>query len=269
MTLDPLKIGEIISEIADEEIVPRFGRLSPDEIRHKSTPNDLVTEVDEAVEASLKKALSGVCPETNFIGEELAAQNPDIVKALDGQGRFWIVDPLDGTRNFVNGVEEFATIVALVENGVTLMGWIYAVPEAKIAIGERGNGALWAQEPVRVKKQSADKETGVHSLGWLTPNWKPRIVKNLKTHFSSSAMHCSAYAYLRVLRGEKDFKLSSRIHPWDHVAGALMVTEAGGRVAFVDDGTEYAPSSSVDRPLLAAASGRDWDAMAAKLRTPV
>jgi fructose-1,6-bisphosphatase/inositol monophosphatase family enzyme len=63
-----------------------------------------------------------------------------------------------------------------------------------------------------------------------------------------------------------DFKISSRIHPWDHAAGALLAAEAGGKTAFLDDALDYAPQPSIDSPLLATAAGRDWAVIAGKLR---
>ena len=67
------------------------------------------------------------------------------------------------------------------------------------------------------------------------------------------------------MTGEVDFKLSSRIHPWDHAAGALILDELGGRAAFLGTGAPYTPQDSIDAPLLATAPGRDWDEIAGRL----
>ncbi len=265
MTVDAEKVAERIAEIAEAEIAPRFGNLEPVEIRAKSSPGDLVTQVDEAVEAALERALAEFWPGAAMIGEEMAAKKPQIVEALRGRGAFWIVDPLDGTRNFVRGVTEFGTIVALVVDGVTRMGWIYAVPERKCAVAELGAGATWDDAPIAPAPQKGPKEQGWRSVGWLADAWRARIAPNLKGPVETKAGHCSAYGYLAVAKGETDFKVSSRIHPWDHAAGALIVHETGGRAAFLDDYSDYAPLPSADRPLLVTAAGRDWTAVAGKL----
>lgn len=261
MSVDPFHVADIIAEIAEAEITPRFGKLSPEEIRSKSGPNDLVTEVDEVTEKVLRRALLDVRPDAGFIGEEEAAANPQSVEVLKGDGAFWVVDPLDGTRNFVRGVEEFATIVALVENGRTIMGWIYGVPDKKCAVAVEGGGAYWGSDKIVPSAPAQERLTALRSIGWLQDDVQEALRATLKANFASSASHCSAYAYLNLSMGAVDLKVSSRIHPWDHAAGALLLAEAGGAAAYLDDGSPYLPAPSVDRALLAAAPGRDIETL--------
>lgn len=265
MRPDPSRVAAVIAEVSATEIAPHFGRLEKEAVRQKSSPTDLVTRVDEAAEAALRKALGALAPRAGFIGEEAAAADPSIVAALSGEGAFWVVDPLDGTRNFVNGTPEFGTIVAYVENGAALMGWIYAAPERRCAIAVAGEGVEWDGAAPVTAPLSNDPPLGLRSTGWLTPEWRDRLTPSLRRNLASQPGHCSAYAYLRLMRGEVDFKLSSRIHPWDHVAGALILTELGGRAAFLESGEPYSPRDTVDAPLLAAAPGRDWSDIARRL----
>ena len=266
MIIDAEKVATMIADIAEEEVAPRFGKLKPEEIREKTSPSDLVTEVDVAMEHALEAALKDVYPAAVMIGEEKAAADPSSVEALRGDGAFWIVDPLDGTRNFVQGVEQFGTIVALVENGETRMGWIYAAPEKKTAIAVLGEGASWDGEVIIPQAPKAEKLIGWRSIGWLTPEWRPRILPNLKEHFDTSSGHCSAYGYINTAFGDVDFKISSRIYPWDHAAGVLIVTETGGVAAYLDDDAPFQPAPWADRPLLVTAKGRDWGDIAARIR---
>jgi fructose-1,6-bisphosphatase/inositol monophosphatase family enzyme len=265
MRIDAGAVTELLAEISCNIVMPRYGRLRDDQVKTKSGPNDLVTEVDEEAEAFLSDRLRKIAPQAVFIGEESAAADPAIVKAIEGEGLFWIADPLDGTRNFVRGNPEFATIIALVKNGETIMGWIYAHPEGKCATAERGGGAFWDGAAVDPLRQSDAKPSGLRSIGWLSDNWRQRLDANIKTNVGTMPGHCSAYAYLKLLKGETDFKVSSRIHPWDHLAGTLMLTEAGGRTAWLDTHQDYQPIDSDDRPLLATAPGRDWKDIAARL----
>ncbi|HRX39134.1 MAG TPA: inositol monophosphatase, partial [Parvularculaceae bacterium] len=213
MIVDVEKVAALIAEIAQTEIMPRYGKLSAGEIRQKSGPNDLVTEVDEATERALELALRAIRPDAGFIGEELAAKNPEAANALTGEGAFWVVDPLDGTRNFVNRVDEFGTIVALVENGETRAGWIYAAPHNSLAIAEKGEGATWRGERLRVTASEREKPLGLRSLGWLSPDRQERMRARLSARFESRSSHCSAYAYIALAKGDVDFKVSSLIHP--------------------------------------------------------
>lgn len=264
MKPDPVRVAAAMAEVAATEIAPHFGKLATGDIRQKSSVTDLVTRVDEAAESALKKALAVLDPAASFIGEEAAAADASIVAALSGPGRFWVVDPLDGTRNFVNGVSEFGTIVAYVRDGRTLMGFIHAVPESACAIAVRDEGVTWkgaAPKPA----PPLDPPQGLRSTGWLTAEWRDRITLALRRNTASRPGHCSAYAYLKLMTGDADFKLSSRIHPWDHAAGALILDELGGRAAFLDGGEPYTPRDTIDAPLLATAPGRDWSGIARRL----
>ncbi|MFN0023089.1 MAG: inositol monophosphatase family protein [Parvularculaceae bacterium] len=265
MRPDPSRVAAIIAEIAATEIRPHFGKLAAGAIRQKASATDLVTNVDEAAEEALRKALTALAPGAAFVGEEAAAANPSIVAGLGGEGVYWVVDPLDGTRNFVNGVNEYGTIVAYVENGRTLMGWIHAIPEGAIATAVAGEGVLWRGQPPQIGKAVSEPPTGLRSTGWLTPVWRDRLIASLKRNVVTQPGHCSAYAYLKLMTGEVDFKLSSRIHPWDHAAGALILEELGGRAAYLGSGADYRPQDSLDAPLLATAPGRDWAAIVRRL----
>ena len=267
MTVDMAKASEAIRRTADEIIAPRFGKLSKADVRQKSSPTDLVTEVDELAEAALRDRLIALAPDAEFVGEEAAASDPSIVAAISGPGRFWVVDPLDGTRNFVRGLPEFATIVALIENGRTVMGWIYAVPERSTIFAELGRGAFRDGAPIKARPASDAKPSGMRSLGWLNPDWEAIIRSKIAENVETTPSHCSAYAYLKLTSGFYDFKISSRIHPWDHAAGALILSELSGAAAYLDNDAPYAPADSVDRPMLATAPGRDWREIAGLLRS--
>ena len=265
MRIDPEKVAALIAEIAQSQMLSRYKRLAADAVRAKEGPNDLVTIVDEAVERELKRALLEETPGAAFVGEESAAADPSIADAVARADQCWIVDPLDGTRNFVNHVDEFGTIVAYVERGETLAGWIYAAPLGEIAICVRGEGVSYAGATIAPAPQKKSTPDGLRSTGWLTAEWKPQLTEALKARVTSRPGHCSAYAYLKLIRGEVDFKLSSRIHAWDHAAGALMLAELGGEARWLDTGDRYRPSPSADRPFLATAPGRDWRDIADRL----
>jgi len=264
LKIDPYKVEVIIAEVADSIILPKFRKLSGAEIREKSGPSDLVTLVDEAAESALREGLKGIDPHASFVGEESAAKDPKVLDALKGDGAVWIVDPIDGTRNFVNGVEEFGAIVAYVLRGVPRFGWVYAIPERKCAIVEKGAGAEWAGASIAIQAEPAAPR--VHrSLGALTQAKRDFLLQSLRNGFVSVAGHCSAYSYLKLARGEVDLKISTLINPWDHVAGSLLVEELGGRSAFLYTGEQLRPSAPSDRPLLVAAPGRDWDMYASRI----
>ncbi|GJL94509.1 MAG: inositol phosphatase [Hyphococcus sp.] len=261
MLVDLEKVAAIIAEIAAEEITPRFGALSDNEIETKTGPNDFVTAADRGAEEKLQKAFAGLYPGAAFVGEESANSNPELLKNIVGQDAVWIVDPLDGTRNFVQGRPEYGTIVALVEKGEIRQGWIYAIPDGKFAMGSAGDGASWDGEKIHPHKKSEGLLTGYRAVGNIAEPWKSSMVPKLRSRFYTDPARCSAYAYLNLVRGLRDFALYSRCHPWDHAAGIVMLHEICGRAEYLDNGGAYAPIPTQGRPLLVAGNQESWRAV--------
>ena len=258
MIVDPQKIASLIAEIAAEEIAPRFGKLTDADIDTKTGPNDFVTLADRGAEEKLQRALTGIYPGAMFIGEEGAADDPTILTKLENEGPVWIVDPLDGTGNFVHGRPEFGTIVALVENGETRAGWIYAIPDQACAIGSKGDGVTWRGGELAAMAASDAQLKGYRAIGKLLEPWKSQLTQPLRDAFESEPTKCAAYAYINLIRGQRDFGLYSRCHPWDHAAGIMMLSEIGGRAEYLDNAATYTPMPTIGRPLLVAGSQENW-----------
>ena len=265
MIIDLEKIATLIAEIADEEIAGRFGRLVEGDVDTKTGPKDFVTEADRAAEARFEKALCDLYPGAAFVGEEIAAANSSVLDHIGRDGAVWIVDPLDGTRNFVEGRKRFGSIIALVENGETRAGWIYAVPDKAFAIASKGDGAEWRGEKLGSLTPADGPLTGLRAIGNIEEPWKTRMVPQLRAEFVTESVTCSAYGYIDLARGFRDFGLYSRCHPWDHAAGALMLQEIGGRAEYFDTGAPYAPRPTQGRPLLVGGSEDRWRTVADNL----
>lgn len=265
MMVDLQEVAAVIAEIADEQIASRFGKLTEAEIDTKSGPHDFVTAADRAAEERLAAALREFYPDAIFIGEESVADDPSLLSKLGREGAFWIVDPLDGTRNFVQGRAEFGTIVALVVNGEICAGWIYAIPDKTFAISEKGGGVAWRGETLGPVPPPDAPLKGYRAIGNMAEPWKTQLVPRLKEKFETEPIHCSAYGYINLIRGHHDFALYSRVHPWDHAAGILMINEIGGRAEYLDDGSVYAPLPTQGRPLLVAGSCSVWETARAAL----
>jgi len=259
MIVDLEAAAERIAEIAEEEIAARFGRLAAGDIDTKTGPMDFVTEADHAAEAQLKKALADLYPGAGFVGEEMASADPSALDAIGTAGAVWIVDPLDGTRNFVEGRARFGSVVALVENGETRAGWIYAIPDKAFAMASKGDGATWRGAPLAPLPAPEEPLTGYRAIGNMAEPWKSRLVPRLRGAFETETVSCSAYGYIDLARGVRDFALYSRCWPWDHAAGVLILGEIGGRAEYLDTRAPYDPRATQGRPLLVAGGADRWE----------
>jgi fructose-1,6-bisphosphatase/inositol monophosphatase family enzyme len=259
MIVDLEETAKRIAEIAEEEIAARFGRLSAADIAAKTGPTDLVTEADHAAEARLKSALADLYPGAGFIGEEMASKDPSTLNLMAEKGAVWIVDPLDGTRNFVQKRKRFGAIVALIENGETRSGWIYAIPDKAFAMASKGDGATWRGRRLAPLAAPEGALKGYRAIGNMAEPWRSRLLPRLRGAYETEPVTCSAYGYIDMARGLYDFALYSRCWPWDHAAGVLMLEEIGGRAEYLDTGEAYRPWATQGRPLLVAPSADRWE----------
>jgi fructose-1,6-bisphosphatase/inositol monophosphatase family enzyme len=244
-------VTAIIDEAAAAAILPRFNRLHTTEIEEK-TPGEVVTTADRDAEWIISRQLAGLVPGSRVVGEEAAAQNPSVLDQLD-EGDVWLVDPLDGTANFVAGSPDFAVMVAFLRNGLTMASWMLAPLSHRLAIAVRGQGATLNGD--RVKVTSAP-QTLSKCRGAVLTRFLPEEMKNSlfagKDEFAEllPGRRCSGIDYPSLVAGEQDFLMFWRLLPWDHAPGVLFAEEAGGVVARLE-GSKYLPGDQQPGLLIA------------------
>ena len=133
------EIRDLMRFAAQRSMLPRFRALAEHEVEMKGA-DDPVTIVDREVEAFLTEALSKLAPGVAVVGEEAVHADKSVLDHLSGQ--CWIIDPLDGTANFAEGKEPFGIIIALVEAGETVAGWLYDPLAERMCHAVRGGGAF-------------------------------------------------------------------------------------------------------------------------------
>ncbi|WP_019517235.1 inositol monophosphatase family protein [Sphingomonas sp. Mn802worker] len=257
-------IPPLLERVAAEIILPRFGRLSAAQAAEK-TPGDWVTIADRESEAVITEELTRLDPAARVVGEEAASADPSLIETV-ASGRVWLVDPLDGTNNFAEGREPFGMMVALVEDGVVQRGWIYAPVTKRMCFATRGAGAFIDGTRVSCGERTR-QPIATYSNYWFTPQQCTAIedagagVLDLR-----HGLRCAAAQYAALVDGTHDIARFERIYPWDHAAGSLFLTEAGGHVAR-PDGRPYALTDT-GQGLLAAASPTLWERGAQVLGAP-
>jgi fructose-1,6-bisphosphatase/inositol monophosphatase family enzyme len=247
-TLNIDKISEILREVATEIVLPRFRALETGEIELKpsaSDPNDIVTVVDHEVEEWMTRVLRGLDPSFAVVGEEGVYADPTILQIRETSDPYWLLDPIDGTKNFARGEDGFGIMLARVQRGEVMASWIYLPVEDRLFAAELGSGAYLEGERIRTPSRSAAHEAlGALHLRYMPSDLAETVSSTLIGRVGIAPdMGCAAMEYTRILMGEREFAIYHRLHPWDHSPGALILTEGGGRVEHLD-GAAYGPRST-------------------------
>lgn len=220
-------LPELCDAVRDAgRVVMSFYRASYD-VQDKS-PDNPVTAADLASDQLLKERLQALLPEAGWLSEETADRPDRLQKRL-----LWCVDPIDGTKEFIMGIPEFAIAAALVEDGRPVLAVVYNPATDELYHAARGGGCFYNGRPTRVSDHFelegavVEASRSERKKGEFAP-FEGRL--QLRT------MGSVAYKLARVAAGQCDATWSrGPKHEWDICAGALLVAEAGGVVADLSD----------------------------------
>lgn len=246
-------VVEAMRQAAQEIILPRFQHLASGEVEEKS-PGEMVTVADRESEQFISARLRDLLPGSFVVGEELAEEQPDVVDKV-GSGKIWLVDPLDGTANFVLGKPLFSVMISLVIEGEPVLGLMLNPVTNVLHHAEQGAGA-W-RDDVRLKTVSGTAPVselrGALLNRLMTPELRAIMAERGKMLKEClPGLGCAGIEYPSIAEGEEDFAIFWRSLPWDHVPGTLFLNEAGG-VGRRLDGRDYKPADR-SRGLIVARS---------------
>lgn len=262
MKIDSQNVIDILKETAETEVMPRYQRLASHEIREKDR-GEPVTVADEASERRLTAALTALLPGSGVVGEEAAAADPGIFKLLDEAAPVWIVDPIDGTRNYSHGRPVFAIMVALVSAGETIGAWILELPSGRMAAAEKGAGAWLDGTRLKIAPapDSFSELTGTfHASTWASPDIAKAVERNRDRVRPLKSLGCAGAEYLRLSEGKMHFSLFTKLMPWDHAPGTLIHAEAGGLARTLEK-IDYHPLLRQTQGLVMAPDLDSWEAL--------
>ncbi len=219
-----LELAEMAAEQAAMVVRDQFGAGTPAEFKGEVDP---VTAVDRAAEALVRRLLAEHRPGDAIVGEEEGGDA--------AQGRTWILDPLDGTVNFVHGLPHVAVSIALYDGEIGLVGVVADVVHDELFVAERGAGASVNGSPLSVSSVSEISRALV-AIGFPYDRrqeaaaYGSTVVRILERAQGMRRMGSAALDLAYVAAGRVDGYVEHSLQPWDVGAGAVLIAEAGGRL---------------------------------------
>ena len=213
------------AEKASKSVIRDFGEVEKLQVSKKG-PYDFVTKTDKHVEKVLIEELSKIKKNYSFITEETG-----IIKNKDKEN-IWIIDPIDGTTNFLHGIPHFAICIALQYKNEIVSGLIFDPIKDEMFFAEKDKGAFLNNQRLRVSKKNSIDEC------LFSSNHEGVKFSNLNMRYSG----CAALDLAYVASGRLDGFFHNKINLWDVAAGVLLVEEAGG---IVNELNQY-PINNID-----------------------
>lgn len=198
-------------------------------IQTKSNANDLVTNIDKETEQFFIKKIKEAYPHHKIMGEEGFGDKLDSL-----EGIVWMIDPIDGTMNFIHQQRNFAISIGVYEDGVGKIGLVYDVVHDELYHAFSGKGAYLNETPIaNLSETSVKKSIIALNATWVMKNH--RIDHNLLIPLVRDARGTRSYGsaaleMVFVATGRVDAYISMRLSPWDYAAGAVIIKELGGVV---------------------------------------
>lgn len=254
MLKDLLKVAKSAAESAAKFIISG----DPSSIRKKGR-TDLVTNIDTASEDIICNILSKETPEFGILAEEQQKSNVEAEWV-------WVIDPLDGTTNFVHGYPSYGVSIGCLHNGKPVLGVVAELPAGNMYTAIKGNGAFCNKEPISVS-DTGTIENGLFVTGFGYSHddaWEANM--NLFKNFTDQSqgvrrLGAASVDLCHAASGKVDGFWEFDLHPWDTAAGIVIVKESGGMVSQMDNG----PFSIFDKNILVS-NGILHDTMASQMR---
>jgi myo-inositol-1(or 4)-monophosphatase len=236
-------LADILSESAlvvretGQWILQQSSQFTSSDIIYKGT-NDLVSFVDQQAEAKFKLGLSAIFPEAQFIAEETSSNYAEV-----GDGYYWVIDPLDGTTNFLHKLPVFAVSIGLIYQKQPILGLIYEPNRDELFTAAKGNGAHLNGKPIQVSPEnSLSKSLLATGFPYYDFSYQDRYLDLLKELMRSShglrRMGAAAIDLAYTACGRFEGFFEANLKPWDVAAGKIIIEEAGGTVTNFSGGQD-------------------------------
>lgn len=220
-----LSLAKSLAREAADVAAPFVSRITVT----RKADNSIVTDADHAVQEHILSAIAAAYPEHGICAEE-TVRHPQ-AHASSAAARFtWVIDPIDGTRNFAVGLPCYSTAIAVLDRGVPVVGVVYEHNFAQMFTVHAGQGVLLNERPVDLRTPVPHGDTLV-----AVPSSKDKLTVDVLTRWLATpgivyrSLGSTAHHLALVACGALDATFCKRCKLWDIAAGTLMVQEAGGR----------------------------------------
>ena len=255
-------ISELLVEVNKSIILKYYKNLSSKHIDTKSSDDDFVSIADKESEIYIVKNLLGFLNINQYIGEETSYSNKDDHKTFKTNGLYWVIDPIDGTKNYINGKNEFCSMISLVFNSIPIASFVYCPLKDLLVYAFKGFGTYSLKiktkkiDKLRIQQNSFTNIVGSGGTKGIHEPLRQKVLQNLRKYTNRLFIGSAGIEAIMLASNETQFVFHGRVTPWDHSPLDLIIKESGGCVYMLNDKTEFNIFS--EGPILAASNDQIW-----------
>ena len=255
-------ILNLLINVNKKIILHYYKNLKSEDISTKSSNDDFVSIADKKSEEIILEHLKGFLDVNNIIGEETAFLHKQYDKYWD-KSLLWVVDPIDGTKNYINGKEDFCSMISLVSCKVPIATFIYYPLKNTFVYAFKNFGAYIIDTSTNILSKlliNPSKELKLIGSGGskgIPENYRQSILNNLKINTERLFIGSAGIETIMLAKNEIQFIFHGRVTPWDHSPMDLITKEAGGCVYMAINKDEFNIRS--EGSILAASNVQIWN----------
>ena len=256
-------ISDLLVEVNELIILKYYKNLSSKHINTKSSDDDYVSIADKESEIYIVKNLIGFLNINQYIGEETSYINKDDYKSFEKNALYWVIDPIDGTKNYINGKNEFCSMISLVFNSIPIASFVYYPLKNLLVYAFKGFGAYSLEiktkkiVQLRIQQNSFDNIVGSGGTKGIQEPLRQKVLQNLRKYTNRLFIGSAGIEAIMLASNETQFVFHGRVTPWDHSPLDLIIKESGGCVYMLNDKAEFNIFSR--GPILAASNDQIWE----------
>lgn len=256
-------ISDLLVEVNKLIILKYYKNLSSKHINTKSSDDDYVSIADKESEIYIVKNLIGFLNINQYIGEETSYSNKDDYKSLEKNALYWVIDPIDGTKNYINGKNEFCSMISLVFNSIPIASFVYYPLKNLLVYAFKGFGAYSLEIKtkkiiqLRIQQNSFNNIVGSGGTKGIQEPLRQKVLQNLRKYTNRLFIGSAGIEAIMLASNETQFVFHGRVTPWDHSPLDLIIKESGGCVYMLNDKAEFNIFSR--GPILAASNDQIWE----------